>query len=94
MAPGRRRKCWALRSGRRARPKASASALDEFLEIGYHGATVRGIAARCGLSVSGIYHYYTSKQQMLVTILDLAMAELLMRARAAHLVAPGWPPHR
>jgi AcrR family transcriptional regulator/transcriptional regulator with XRE-family HTH domain len=59
------------------------AALDEFVEIGYHGATVRGIAARCGLSVSGIYHYYTSKQQMLVTILDLTMTELLMRARAA-----------
>lgn len=59
------------------------AALDEFLEIGYHGATVRGIAARCGLSVSGIYHYYTSKQQMLVTVLDLTMTELLTRARAA-----------
>jgi Transcriptional regulator len=59
------------------------AALDEILEIGYHGATVRGIAARCGLSVAGIYHYYTSKQQMLLTILDLTMTELLMRARAA-----------
>lgn len=59
------------------------AALGEFLTIGYHGATVRGIAARAGLSVSGIYHYYTSKQQMLVTILDLTMSELLMRANAA-----------
>jgi AcrR family transcriptional regulator/DNA-binding XRE family transcriptional regulator len=59
------------------------AALDEFVEIGYHGATVRGIAARCSLSVSGIYHYYTSKQQMLHTILDLTMTELLMRAHAA-----------
>ena len=59
------------------------AALDEFLAIGYHGATVRGIAARCGLSVSGIYHYYTSKQQMLVTILDLTMTDLLARARSA-----------
>ncbi|MGE0299302.1 TetR family transcriptional regulator [Pseudonocardia sp.] len=59
------------------------AALDEFLAIGYHGATVRGIAARAGLSVSGLYHHYTSKQQMLVTILDLTMAELLLRARAA-----------
>jgi AcrR family transcriptional regulator/DNA-binding XRE family transcriptional regulator len=59
------------------------AALDEFLAIGYHGATVRGIAARCGLSVPGIYHYYTSKQQMLVTILDLTMKELLLRARTA-----------
>jgi AcrR family transcriptional regulator/DNA-binding XRE family transcriptional regulator len=59
------------------------AALDEFLAIGYHGATVRGIAARCGLSVSGIYHYYASKQHMLVTILDLTMTELLARARSA-----------
>ena len=59
------------------------AALEEIVEIGYHGATVRGIAARCGLSVSGIYHYYTSKQQMLLTILDLTMTELLARARAA-----------
>ncbi len=60
------------------------AALTEFLAIGYHGATVRGIAARAGLSVSGIYHYYTSKQHMLVAILDLTMADLLARARAAH----------
>ncbi|WP_214364242.1 TetR family transcriptional regulator [Pseudonocardia sp. H11422] len=59
------------------------AALEEFLEIGYHGATVRGIASRCGLSVSGLYHYYTSKQHMLLTILDLTMTELLQRARAA-----------
>jgi len=59
------------------------AALDEFLVFGYHGATVRGIAARCGLSVAGIYHYYTSKQQMLVTILDLTMTDLLARARSA-----------
>jgi AcrR family transcriptional regulator/DNA-binding Xre family transcriptional regulator len=60
-----------------------AAALEEFLAIGYHGATVRGIAARCGLSVSGIYHYYTRKQQMLVMLLDFTMNDLLARARAA-----------
>ena len=60
-----------------------SAALGEFLAIGYHGATVRGIAARCGLSVSGIYHYYTSKQQMLVAIFDFTMTGLLARARAA-----------
>lgn len=59
------------------------AALDEFLEMGYHGATVRAIASRCGLSVSGIYHYYPSKQRMLVTILDLTMTDLLTRAEAA-----------
>lgn len=50
---------------------------------GYHGATVRDIAARCSLSVSGIYHHYPSKQLMLQTILELTMTDLLARARAA-----------
>lgn len=59
------------------------AALDEFLAYGYHGTTVRGIAARTNLSVSGIYHYYPSKQQMLVAILEHTMADLLHRARAA-----------
>lgn len=59
------------------------AALEEFLLIGYHGATVREIAARAGLSVSGIYHYYSSKQHMLLSLLEYAMAELLQRADAA-----------
>jgi AcrR family transcriptional regulator/DNA-binding XRE family transcriptional regulator len=59
------------------------AALQEFLITGYHGSSVRDIARRCGLSVSGLYHYYTSKQEMLATILDLTMTDLLWRSRAA-----------
>src|SRR6266540_4243646 len=59
------------------------AALAEFLEIGYHGASVRGIAQRCGMSVSGLYHHYASKQEMLRRILDLTMTDLLRRSRAA-----------
>jgi len=59
------------------------AALDEFLDVGYHGATVRGIAARAGLSVAGLYHYYAGKQQLLVRIMDYTMTDLLSRASAA-----------
>ncbi|RJO73671.1 TetR family transcriptional regulator [Nocardia panacis] len=59
------------------------AALAEFLEVGYHGATVRGIATRADLSVSGIYHHYASKQQMLLNILEHTMSELLTRSKAA-----------
>ncbi|WP_232661178.1 TetR family transcriptional regulator [Pseudonocardia sp. TRM90224] len=59
------------------------AALEEFLHIGYHGATVREIATRAGLSVSGIYHYYTSKQHMLLRLLEYTMDDLLRRAEAA-----------
>lgn len=59
------------------------AALDEFVHIGYHGATVREIAGRAGLSVPGIYHYHSSKQHMLMAIMEYTMCDLLRRARAA-----------
>ncbi len=62
---------------------ALGAALAAFVELGYHGATIRTIAARAGLSVSGLYHYYPSKYDMLVALLDLTMRELDTRMRAA-----------
>jgi AcrR family transcriptional regulator len=59
------------------------AALDAFVAVGYHGATVRDIARRSGLSVPGIYHHYPSKQDMLIAILDRTMADLLRRSAAA-----------
>ena len=59
------------------------AALSAFLEFGYHGATMRDIARRAGLSVPGVYHYYSSKQEMLVAILDVTMDDLLARSAAA-----------
>lgn len=60
-----------------------AAALSAFLDLGYHGATMRHIAQRAGLSVPGVYHYYPSKHDMLVAILDLTMDDLLRRSSAA-----------
>jgi Predicted transcriptional regulator len=57
--------------------------LAEFLEFGYHGATVRRIAARADLSVSGIYHHYPSKQHMLLAVAQYTMSDLHARAEAA-----------
>jgi AcrR family transcriptional regulator len=62
---------------------ALAAALATFLELGYHGATVRMIARRAKLSVPGIYHHYKNKQAMLISILEITMDELLARSRAA-----------
>jgi len=59
------------------------AALAVFMRTGYHGATVRDVARECDRSVSGIYHHYPSKQEMLRRILDLGVAELLERARLA-----------
>lgn len=69
---------------------ALAGALSSFLEFGYHGATMRTIAERAGLSVPGLYHYYASKQEMLVALLDLTMHDL--QARTAAALAEGHDP--
>ncbi|PPJ33629.1 transcriptional regulator [Nocardia nova] len=60
-----------------------AAAIDSFVETGYHGATMRSIAHRAGMSVPGVYHHYRDKQELLVRALELTMDELHWRVRAA-----------
>lgn len=62
---------------------ALSGALSSFLEFGYHGSTMRGIAERAGLSVAGLYHHYAGKQHLLVSLLDRTMDELVQRTAAA-----------
>ena len=62
---------------------ALRAAIDSFVETGYHGATMREIAHRAGMSVPGIYHYYRDKQQLLVRAFELTMDELDWRVTAA-----------
>ena len=63
--------------------QALRGALSAFLEFGYHGATMRAIAERANISVAGLYHYYASKQDLLVALLDLTMTDLLVRSSTA-----------
>ena len=41
------------------------------------GATMRGIAKEAGLSTGAIYHYYSSKEQILYEIMDESLSETL-----------------
>lgn len=59
------------------------AAIAAFVETGYHGSTMRTIAECAGMSVPGVYHYYPSKQELLVRILDLTVDELDWRLLAA-----------
>lgn len=67
-----------------------AAAIRVFMRTGYHGATMRLIAAEAGMSVAGVYHHYGSKYALLVAGLDRTMAELRPRVEAA--VAAGTDP--
>jgi AcrR family transcriptional regulator len=64
-------------------PPLLQAALDCFVEHGYHGTTIRTVAARANLSVPGLYHHYPSKQALLVSIVQFAMADLLLRSEVA-----------
>lgn len=54
-----------------------------FVRRGFHAASMREVAAEAGLSVAGVYHHFDSKQQILVAILDVTMAEIRWRLFAA-----------
>ncbi len=68
---------------RPAPPRILAAALAAFAERGYHGTSIRDIAAGAGLSVPGVYHHYRSKQEVLGALVVAIMSDLLARSRTA-----------
>lgn len=72
-------------------PVPLAAALAAFAEQGYHGTSVREIAARANLSVPGLYHHYPSKQSLLQGLLERTMTDLLHRSEQAVIQAGDQP---
>lgn len=54
-----------------------------FVRHGYHAATMRQVAEEAGLSTAGVYHHHGSKQELIVALLDVTMAEIRWRLLAA-----------
>lgn len=67
------------------------SARDIFAERGYHGASIRDIAKGAGLSLSVLYYYYSSKQELLNALLDETLGDYL-RGCEKELAAAGDDP--
>lgn len=59
------------------------AAVESFVATRYHGATMRSLAQRAGVSVPSVYHRHRDKQDLPVRILDITMGELHWRVRAA-----------
>jgi AcrR family transcriptional regulator len=59
------------------------AAIAVMAEHGYHGTSVRDIAERAELSPAAIYYHFTSKQDVLATIMERGIERLLMRTRTA-----------
>ena len=56
-------------SGTRAQILGSARTL--FAEHGYHGTTVRAVAADAGVNLALVHHYFGSKDQLFVAAMDI-----------------------
>ncbi len=52
------------------RDRLMAAAMDVFALKGYHGAVVDDIVAGSGTSKGAFYHYFRSKQEIFLTLLD------------------------
>jgi AcrR family transcriptional regulator len=57
-----------------------AEALDLMAEVGYHGASLRELAKRLGISQPSLYHYFESKEEL---------AEQIIEAYATDMIAGG-----
>jgi AcrR family transcriptional regulator len=59
------------------------AALRCFLEKGYHGTTIRSVAARAGVSVPGLYHHFRSKSVLLERLIHQVMDDLIAETEEA-----------
>jgi AcrR family transcriptional regulator len=52
------------------RDAITGAAREIFAERGYHGASIRDIAKRAGLSLSALYYWHPSKQDLLAALIE------------------------
>lgn len=65
------------------RERILETALDEFYECGFHGATMRNIANKAGCSAANVYNHFENKSELLVEILRRASDEQFTATRNA-----------
>src|SRR5579885_1571176 len=51
-----------------------------FAQRGYHGTSIDDLMRETGMTRGGLYHYTTSKQELLLSIVEDLMVPLLRRA--------------
>ena len=54
-------------------------AAEIFAEKGYHNASIRDLSRRAGVSLSGLYYYFDSKEELLFRIQERSLRRLLSR---------------
>ncbi|GIH03004.1 TetR family transcriptional regulator [Rhizocola hellebori] len=59
------------------------AAREIFAERGYHGTSIRDIAKHAGLSLSALYYWYSSKQELLAALIEEADVDYHARCERA-----------
>ena len=72
-----------LRERRSTEREIYDAALELIYERGYHGTSLRAVAARVGLQMASLYYHYPSKQDLLMAIMRRAMEDLTATVRQA-----------
>ena len=63
------------------RARLLAAARVAFAELGYQGASIEVISERAGCTKGALYHYFDSKEELLLALLDEQFASRLAQAR-------------
>ncbi|GAB3291311.1 TetR/AcrR family transcriptional regulator [Parasphingorhabdus pacifica] len=70
------------------------AAREIFAERGYHGASIRDIAKLAGLSLSALYYWYASKQELFAALLEDSVADYFRTCDTALRASGDSPPER
>jgi TetR/AcrR family transcriptional regulator len=71
-----------IRNPARTRERILAFATEAFATHGYDGARVDAIVERCGISKNLLYHYFSSKEDLFVRVMERAYAAMRERQNA------------
>ncbi len=58
-----------------------AVAAEIFAEKGYHHASIRDLSRRAGVSLSGLYYYFSSKEELLFMIQERSLRHVLSKLK-------------
>lgn len=77
-----------MRKGRQTRTEVLHQALNMSTELGLEGLSIGALAKRVGMSKSGLYAHFESKEQLQCAVLDAAAASFVDRVVSPALKAP------
>ena len=63
-------------------------ALSAFAERGYHGTSLRHVAARADVTVAAVWHHYRTKDALLAVVLDPVVTACAVEAARAERLGP------